>query len=275
MFTTLNMIDRKIEGSQLQFQVVSTNENVYGKSYGDWLAASWNWLLSNNLDNQTGIVYFLRTSSEYHNKGPYCKIGKHRVQVFTDQAIFVPVIISLADDKHFPELSTAALRRADVNNDIDRGDNPPKPYQVTINGEPILDDLKDFRIESPDFLLDVSKDSSVKDTLEVPIKEPGNSLAVSAGYCIIIKSLPVNSESEPYRLHIRALGRDNYYTESFYDIIVKERQLLRQEETISSEVSNNYEKTYQSLKTMLDAGDTPQEDFTSWKNILEKERKTK
>jgi hypothetical protein len=268
------MIDRQIKGSQLQFQVVSTNENLYGKSYGEWLAAAWNWLLSSNIDEQTGIVYFLRTSSNYKDKGPYCKIGKHRIQVFADQSIFVPVIISLADEKHFPNLFTAELRRADVNNDIDKGDNPPKPYQATINGEPIVDDLKDFRVESPEFLLDVSKDSSVKNDLEVPINTPGGWQAISAGYCVIIKSLPVNSESEPYRLHIGAQGRDNYYTEALYDITVKDRE-LGQEKTVSSEVSNNYRKTDESLKTMLDAGKITQDDFRNWKDILEKERKNK
>ena len=40
--------------------------------------------------------------------------------------------------------------------------------QLTIDGKPIVDDLKHFRVESPEFVLNVQDQSPVKDKLDVP-----------------------------------------------------------------------------------------------------------
>jgi hypothetical protein len=262
------MIHRKING--LQFDVLSPNEKLEGKTYGEWLAASWNWLLSDSIENQNGPAYFLKTSSNYVQNGPHFRIGKNKVKVFADQAIFVPVIIALADSMHFPHLSTPKLRRDDVNYDINKGDNPPKPYQATIDGKPIVDDLKRFRVESPEFRLRVSENSPIKDELEVPIKHHGAWHAVSAGYCIIIKSLP--PRTEPYSIHIWSRGRDNYFTEAFYDIEVDKNEREQKEGPMIDLAAHESEhpKIYL-LKKMQDRGEITEGDYKRWHDILKNE----
>jgi hypothetical protein len=257
-----NIINRRIK--DFEFDIFPPKADR-GKFYGQCLAASWNWLLSHNIDNQTGEMFFLKTSSNYEHKGPYCRIGKHRVRVFSDQAIFVPVIIALADSKHFPHLFTHELRLRDVNYDIDKGDNPPKPNQATIDGEPIVDrSLKDFRVVSPEFSLHVSDKSPLKDELEVPIHFPGTWQAVSAGYCIIIKSLP--RRKLPYGIHITARGRDNYLTESFYDIEVVDRKLPQQEQI------NTHERALETFKKMQVSNEITEQDYERWNDILQREK---
>ena len=103
-----------------------------------------------------------------------------------------------------------------VNKDIEEGD-PPSKIVATIDDEAIVNDLREFRVESPMFSLNVPTDSLLKDDLEA--KEPvGTCDAEAAGYCLIIKSLP--PREEPYTIRIKAKGRGSYKQDETYDIKV-------------------------------------------------------
>ena len=132
----------------MRYPVVPPNQRYKGKKYGEWLARCCSWLFSRDIDDQrNSSVFFLKNSSNYGRKGPLCKIGKQMVEVYDDQAIFVPVIIAIADSHHFPELYSDELRSADVNYDIDQGDDPPSGWQATIDGQPIVANLTRFRVQ--------------------------------------------------------------------------------------------------------------------------------
>jgi hypothetical protein len=78
--------------------------------------------------------------------------------------------------------------------------------------------LKDYRAESPLFKLVVSDESTLKDKLEVALKD-GTFDAVADGYWILIRSLPPSDE--PYQIHFEAKGRGDYSNSATYDITVK------------------------------------------------------
>jgi hypothetical protein len=208
------MIKRKV--NDIEFEILSPNEKLNGNTYGEFLAESWKKLLSDDPDRSDGVRYFVRTSPN-PQEIPFQKSA----QLFSDQAVFVPIITAAINTNDSSEFDTESKRRAAANSQIDAGDNPPQANQVTIDGKPIVDDLKDFRVESPEFDLAVHDNSSVKHKLEVP-HEAGNFPTVAAGYCVIVKSLP--AREKPYNIRIKAKGEGNYYTEANYDLQVIDRK---------------------------------------------------
>jgi hypothetical protein len=209
------MVIRQItaRGKNIEFEVVSPSERWRGKTYGEWLAECWQKCLSSNPDDTSGGMLFLRASTA---KGPVIMTGNNAVSISSDTSIFLPLLTAEMDQYDSPDLKTEAAWRAAANKDIDEGD-PPSKIIATIDDEPIVEDLREFRFESPLFSLNVQDDSLLKDDLEV--KEPvGTHDAVAAGYCLIIKSFP--PREEPYTIKIRANGSGSYEQNEIYDINV-------------------------------------------------------
>jgi hypothetical protein len=207
------MINRQVKarGKNIDFEVVSPTERWRGKTYGEWLAECWQKCLSSNPDDISGGMLFLRASTA---KGPLVMTGNNAVTISSDTSIFLPVITSEMDQYDSPDLKTEVSLLAAANKDIDEGD-PPSKIVATIDDEAIVNNLREFRVESPMFSLSVPTDSLLKDDLEV--KEPvGTCEAVASGYCLIIKSLP--PREEPYSIKIKAKGRGSYEQDETYDI---------------------------------------------------------
>ena len=211
------MIKRKINanGTDIEFEVLSQNGKLDGKSYGQFLADSWNKLVSDDPDKSDGHILYLRTSVN-PKEAPLRKT----VKIFSDQVIFLPVISTSMNTNDSPDLDTEAKRRAAANRDTDKGDNPPQPQHVTIDGKPVVENLKDFRVESPEFMLNVHDESVLKNKFDNPYRA-GTLPTVAVGYCVIVKSLP--SRDRPYTIHIEANGQDGYYTEAIYELQVINR----------------------------------------------------
>jgi hypothetical protein len=220
------MIKRKINanGNDIEFEVLSRDESLRNKTYGDYLADAWNKLLSADPDRPDDQIYFIRTSPN-----PSLAPLKTKATISSDHAIFVPVISTAintsdsdAEPDRYGDLSTYEKRRKAANKDTDEGDNPPEASQLTIDGKPIVDDLTDFRVETPEFELVVSPESPVHDRLDIPYGGIKPKPTVAAGYCVIIKSLP--TRKQPYQIHIKANGviidEKRYYTEGICDLTV-------------------------------------------------------
>jgi hypothetical protein len=200
------MIKRTINanGNEIEFEIFPPNEKYGGKTYGEWLAESWKKLMAEDPDKTDGPIFFLRTSP-CPEQIPFEK----KVEILSNQAVFVPIITAAMNDKDSSELNSEKSRREAANRYIDEGDDPPQPPQVTINGKPIIDDLKDFRVQSPEF------DLTVDERCPIRGHYPGGTFqTVAAGYCIIIKSLP--PRDEPYTIRINARGKDGYRTQATY-----------------------------------------------------------
>src|SRR5215217_1573019 len=97
--------NKVIEGSHVSmssYDILPPNENFRGKSYGEWAAEWWNWLLSEKPDiySQEDPVLFLRGAFDYkaradgkrnpsstHND----RTGDKKIEIFEGTAIFFPV----------------------------------------------------------------------------------------------------------------------------------------------------------------------------------------
>jgi hypothetical protein len=229
------------------YDVLPPKENFRGMSYGEWAAEWWKWLLgSKNPDYSKGDpVLFLRGAYEYYvedgNRNPRSthndRTGDKKIEISEGTAIFFPVIQAEfneedpnPDDKG-KKITTEAEMRYFARRDIDEGGGRGATIQ-TGTGAPktkIVDDLKDYRAESPLFKLRVSDECTLKDKLEVEQKA-GTFDAVTDGYWILIRSLPPSEV--PYRIHFEAKGRDRYFNSGTYDIIVKSKQTSKQTSSV-------------------------------------------
>jgi hypothetical protein len=237
----------------------------FGKSYSDYATDWFNWFLSAHSDNRNlGPVVFLRskhipdrpdqvydlqvshyptTTAEtatdlygyptlYVNE-PNIRVGADRLQIFEDQAVFIPIIVAYAYSNH-PYKDWGYMQEY-IGMTIDNGDNPPALDQLRIDNNPIelpsylgKEDFTNFRISTPVFTAIVPEapyGTSMKDFLEEGPISPGSYPAMIAGYFIMLK---FNArEGKSYWVHaVASAGREvrgPYFSELLYQIDVHPR----------------------------------------------------
>ncbi|HJT49549.1 MAG TPA: hypothetical protein VJ729_15300 [Nitrososphaeraceae archaeon] len=164
---------------------------------------------------------------------PNIMVGSDRLQIYDDQAIFVPIInayqfASISEHADWGSLQdfTGSL--------IDNGDNPPDRGQLSIKYrdgyEPVAlpDDLtmEDFRVVTPIFTAlvpDAPYGTSLKDFLEEGSISPGSYHAIVEGYFVMLKLEPGE-----YLINCFASsGREvqgYYFSQLIYEIEVRARR---------------------------------------------------
>jgi hypothetical protein len=244
------------------WNVISPDSVHRGKTYSDLISDWFNWLLTADPDkHNTGPVAFLRAvqiptsgvkpaidddtgSSEGSGKGfdlnvsnsyaddayfprrypnnPNVMMGGERLQITKDQAIFVPIIVAYAESSK-PYIDWGQMQEYNGVT-IDNGDNPPKEDQLTIDGDPVIndEDMPAHRISTPIFTAVVPETDfgrSAKDFLEMYFR-PGQYPVMVEGYFALIKF----EEAGRYQLHSRAkAGREThgpYFAELLYEVEV-------------------------------------------------------
>jgi hypothetical protein len=249
--------------SQLGYKVQGPNELYQGKGYCDWICDWFNWFLSADADKHThGPVVFLRSlglpnrltgayipdvpgqvsgssiiadpltselgySKAYVND-PNIRIAGDRLQIFSDQAVLIPIIVAyeLASS---PYKDWGSLQEF-TGFTIDYGDNPPAKDQLTIDGteiklpENLL--IHNFRFLTSIFtaiIPDTDYGRSVKDFLEIKVA-PGVYPAMVEGYFVLVK---FNSRKQTYMVHSYASGPREltgvYFSDLYYEIEVSPR----------------------------------------------------
>jgi hypothetical protein len=253
------------------YRILDPSSNFCGKSYSEWTSDWFNWFVSINADKRnSGPVVFLRshglpntsigafvtntlrgvnldtstalssvsnTDSNYPTEyvnDPNIRVGGDRLQIFSEQAVFIPIITAhVTKDAPYRDygnlLDSAGLL-------IDNGDNPPDACQLTINTLDInLEKCKhgitmsNFRICTPIFtgvIPDAPYGTSVKDFLEEGPIPPGDYPTLVDGYFVMIQFLPKKA-SETYYVHSWASAgrevRGPYFSELLYEIQVNKR----------------------------------------------------
>jgi hypothetical protein len=230
------------------YEVVEAHGTYAGKTYSEWISDWYNWFLSKDPDeHNNGPVFFLKSypsprilktkvegneSSDGSYKStflnyPNLVVGNDSPEIFDDQAILAPVMGANMDADD-PSITEEYMRNW-VRNQIDNGDNPPKSYQLTINDQPVFDDVDEllkYRVETPLFQLMVPEaefGSSLKDFMEIPYK-PGAYNSIADGYFVLLKGLAVKE----YTIHSYSQGsnyggKQRYFSEYLYHIKVVSR----------------------------------------------------
>ncbi len=159
---------------------------------------------------------------------PHIRIGNNRLQIFENQAVFVPVGVCYLFANE-PYMDWGYMQDF-LGLMIDSGDNPPDTIQLTINNEPItlpsgLSTLSEFRIRTPIFTAlvpDSPYGTSLKDFLEEGQIPPGPHPIMVDGYFVMLQL-----KQGRYWVHSWfSAGREvrgPYFSELLYQIEVCER----------------------------------------------------
>lgn len=247
---------------ELPYEIYPSNYIYSGKTYSDLVSDWFNWFLSIDADKRTlGPVVFLKSlgissdsggykdsemgedlspSTKYgddlyypriYPNSPNLRVGTDRVQIYTDQAIFFPVIVAYwIGTKPFHDWG---LMQEFNGLTIDYGDNPPgiDQFKIYDGGTDISPnkDLRNFRVSTPVFpavVPEADYGRSVKDFLEESIT-PGLYPAMAEGYFVLLKFNKSPENGRSYFIHSFASApretKGPYFSELLYEIEVKKR----------------------------------------------------
>ena len=155
--------EKGVDG-QGTYKIINPERLYLGKTYSDWTTDWFNWFLSANADRRNaGPVVFLRSrglpdaatgayisdvpnhgvggidtskpvsmDSEYnlsYINDPNIRIGGDRLQIYLDQAVFIPIIVAYSFALFEPYKDWGRMQdRTGLT--IDYGDNPPNERQT-------------------------------------------------------------------------------------------------------------------------------------------------
>lgn len=215
----------------MKLDILNPSENFRGMSYGDWIAAWHQWLLSDNPGYNGENILFLRGNVDYRpfgdkEEGPrfldpkavYDRTGDKGETIDEDTAVLVAILTSqyhIGEFYNGRKITTIPYLRYVANKDTD---GSSIWATITKKGEKttkIVPNLKNYRFESPLYLLSVPKNSKLRTKIDYPPK-PGNYYGITVGYFVLIKSLSIGT----YRIKFGGSNINAYHTNSVYDIFV-------------------------------------------------------
>jgi hypothetical protein len=205
----------------MTIEYVPLENNYKGMSYGEWAGEWWNWILSEDPDEQKGPMFFTRGANRADERAdmPKNNIPTHEkdVKIPFGTAIFTGVCDAMFRLK-IGGLDTVAKIRKVANEHTSSVSEIGAIITDTNNGKKykIVENLEDFRVHSPLFRLNVPPNSKFMKALDEEI-EPGTYDAVTDGYYILIKPLPIGKYKFEY--YAKA-NTDDYQYKSVYNIIV-------------------------------------------------------
>jgi hypothetical protein len=162
----------------------------------------------------------------YQNE-PNVRVGRDKLQICINQALFVPLIVSYAEASK-PYIDFGMMQDY-TGLTIDYGDNPPEVNQLTIDGSPITlprgREMHDFRIASPVFTAVVPEADygrSIKDFLEMDLPS-GHYPTIVDGYFVLIQfTQPGTYIVSSYASAPRETRGGSYFSELLYQVQVNE-----------------------------------------------------
>ncbi|MFI5405356.1 MAG: hypothetical protein ACHQ1D_02455 [Nitrososphaerales archaeon] len=193
--------------------IVPPSQNYKGLSYGEWAVIFWNWLFSNQ--TQSGPVYFLRGNVD--NEPAIVKKENSEVMIFSDRGVFFPIICTIYSKLNHPTITNSIERRKNAAD----SQKHPKLLRAKIDNS-VISDLRRYYAETPEFTVDISKYNILRMKFDPPIP-PGKAPAVSAGYWLLVKSLPVGK----HRIEFEGIHKDGFRTFGQYTLNVR-RSLVNQ-----------------------------------------------
>ena len=222
----------------MKLDIVLPSENFRGMSYGDWIAAWHQWLVSDDPIYNGEDILFLRSNVNYRPigdkeggpqyldpKAVYDRTKENGEIIYENTAILIPILTShfcIGDLYNGRKITSIPYLRYITNKDTDGGSVWATITKKGENTIRIVSDLKIYRFESPLYLLSISRNSKLRKKMDYP-PEPGKYHAITVGYFILIKSLPIGT----YRFRFGGTNASAYHTNSLYDIKVLEKKRFK------------------------------------------------
>lgn len=198
--------------------VFPVDSKPYGKSYAEWSAIWWQWLLSIPKDkspagdltgencgrNQQGPIWFLA--------GTFGGAVERACTIPSGKAIMFSPINSECSYAEYPDEKT----ETDLLECAKTFQDQTTSAQVTINGT-VIENLDGFRIQSPPFNVTFPENN-------VFGISPGQTQAVSDGLWIILKPLPPGEHRIGFKgssIDFTAGATNTFVSDATYNVIVK------------------------------------------------------
>lgn len=187
--------------------ILPPSQNYKGLSYGEWAVIFWNWLFSNQ--TQSGSVYFLRGNVD--NERVIMKNENSEGMIYSDTGVFFPIICTINSRLNHPSVSNSIERRKNAA----YSQKHPKLLRAEVDHS-VISDLQRYYAETPEFIVNVQKYNTLRTQFDPPIP-PGKAPAVSAGYWVLLKSLPVGKHT----IEFEGIHEDGFRTFGHYILTVK------------------------------------------------------
>lgn len=206
-----------IDGSNISQSVYPPGSKPYGLTYGEWSAKWWQWALSIPTKDNPVV----------DENGEKCAVGQNDSNVWflagtgggeasrscnipAGKAILFPSL-NVECDYKTPDLKTEADLRKCAKADQDKATN----LQAAVDGVAIPD-LKKYRVQSPLFNMTAPGDN----VMGIP---PGMTQAISDGFWILLKPLPVGKHTIEFSgslVDFTSTGPINFVSDAKYDITI-------------------------------------------------------
>ena len=221
----------------MKLDTVLPSETFRGMSYGDWIAAWHQWLVSDNPSYSGEDILFLRGNVNYRSVGDkeddgpryldpkavYDRTKDNGETIYEGTAILIPILTShfyIGDFYNGRKITSIPYLRYVTNKDTDGGSVWATIMKKDDKVNKIVSDLKEYRFESPLYLLSIPRNSKLRKKMDYP-PNPGSYHAITVGYFVLIKSLSAGT----YRFRFGGSNGSAYHTDSLYDInILKKRK---------------------------------------------------
>ncbi len=204
------------------------------------------------------------------------RAGDDKLTIPEGSAIFFGSINAIIDSVDNPVADDSLSRLSAAHQDLVRGDNPPDPSQITIDGVPIQNKngepvkMQDFLVYSPEFTLhvpDVTYGTSLAPFFDIPFKHSGPRSAIVAGWFFLVK---LNKGS--HVIHTFAKGppleQGIYRTEKLYQI-----EVLPSEEEVMGLIPSAYTSDLlQRIKDKREANEINHETYERLTGIVNQSR---
>jgi hypothetical protein len=233
----------------LKLDILLPSETFRGMSYGDWIAAWHQWLLSDNPTYRGEDILFLRGNVDYRSVGDkedgprylnpkavYKRTKENGEDngetIHEGTAILIPILTShfyIGEFYNGRKITSIPDLRYVTNKDTNGGSIWATIMKKGNKITKIVSDLKEYRFESPLYFLSIPKNSKLRTKLDYP-PNPGSYHAITVGYFVLIKSL----SSGTYRFRFGGSNGSAYHTNSLYDIDV----LKKRKENVIDKSSN-------------------------------------
>jgi hypothetical protein len=192
--------------------IVPPEQNFRGLSYGDWASVFWNWLLSDL--EQRGSVYFLRGNVDL--EAPIVRTERETATIYSDAGIFFPIICTVTSKLDHPKAISDMMRRKHSA----ESERTPLALRAVIDNIEIPNP-ENYYAETPEFILSVPKSYPLRKQFK-PTFRTGKAAAVSAGYWILLRPLPIGEHT----INFEGADRDGFKTSGIYTICVVKRPIV-------------------------------------------------
>jgi hypothetical protein len=213
-----------MDNNKIEMKIFSPSETAYGLSYSEWAIKWWQRMFS-ICSNNNPVIDDSGKNCRYKQSGPVwflagtvisSRVFRH-CNIPDGKAILFPIINTERSTSELPCATNSQLIEA-AKHDIDQVSR----LGVTIDGDK-LGHLGEYRTPTPPFYLKVPKDNFMGLT-------HGNTRAVSDGFWIILKPMPIGNHV------IHFIGIDpNLQLDVTYNVVVGEVTYMNDVITVALE----------------------------------------